>query len=103
MLLAPDLRDWLPGDHPARWVDDLVLVEPGQDLTASFDDYTAGRGAPPYVPRLMFKLLFYGYSNGVTSSRELERRCHHDVAFMFLSAQAAPDNARRSAGSASGT
>jgi transposase len=39
----------------------------------------------------MLKLLVYGYSNGITSSRELERRCHHDVAFMFLTAQAAPD------------
>ncbi len=89
MLLAPDLRDWLSGDHPARWVDDLV--EYGLDLAAFFDDYTEVRGAPPYDPRLMLKLRIYGYSNGVTSSRELERRCHHDVALMFLTAQAAPD------------
>ena len=89
MLLAPDLRDWLPGDHPARWVDDLV--EYGLDLAPFFDDYTEARGAPPYDPRLMVKLLIFGYSNGITSSRELERRCHHDVAFMFLTAQAAPD------------
>ena len=54
MLLAPDLRDWLPGDHPARWVDDLV--EHGLDLTAFFDDYTVARGAPPYEPRLMVRL-----------------------------------------------
>ena len=45
MLLAPDLRDWLPGDHPARWVDDLV--EHGLDLAPFFDDYTEVRGAPP--------------------------------------------------------
>jgi transposase len=89
MLLAPDLRDWLPADHPARWVDDLV--ENGLDLAPFYDDYTQARGAPPYEPRLMLKLLVYGYSNGITSSRELERRCHHDVAFMFLTAQAAPD------------
>jgi transposase len=89
MLLAPDLRDWLPIDHPARWVDDLV--EAGLDLTSFYDDYTEARGAPPYDPRLMLKLLIFGYSNGVTSSRALERRCHHDVAFMFLTAQAAPD------------
>ena len=31
MLLAPDLRDWLPGDHPARWVDDLVELWSGPD------------------------------------------------------------------------
>jgi transposase len=89
MLLAPDLRDWLPADHPARWVDDLV--EHGLDLTPFYDDYTEARGAPPYDPRLMLKLLIFGYSNGITSSRALERRCHHDVAFMFLTAQAAPD------------
>ena len=89
MLLAPDLRDWLPADHPARWVDDLV--EHGLDLAPFYDGYTEARGAPPYDPRLMVKLLIFGYSNGVTSSRALERRCHHDVAFMFLTAQAAPD------------
>lgn len=89
MLLAPDLRDWLPVDHPARWVDDLV--EHGLDLAPLYDDYTEARGAPPYDPRLMLKLLIFGYSNGITSSRALERRCHHDVAFMFLTAQAAPD------------
>ncbi len=67
------------------------MVEHGLDLTVFYDDYTDVRGAPPYDPRLMLKLLIYGYSNGVTSSRALERRCHHDVAFMFLTAQAAPD------------
>ena len=89
MLLAPDLRDWLAADHPARWVDDLV--EHGLDLDAIYADYTEVRGAPPYEPRLMLKILIYGYSHGITSSRALERRCHDDIAFRFLTAQAAPD------------
>ena len=89
MLLAPDVRDWLPAEDPARWVDDLV--EHGLDLSPFYDGYTEARGAPPYDPRLMLKVLIYGYSHGITSSRELERRCQHDVAFMFLTAQAAPD------------
>ena len=72
MLLAPDLRDWIPADHLARWIDDLV--EHGLDLRPFYDDYTEVRGAPPYDPRLMLKLLIFGYSNGITSSRELERR-----------------------------
>jgi transposase len=88
-LLAPDLRDWLAADHPARWVDDLV--EHGLDLSAVYADYTEVRGGPPYEPRLMLKILIYGYSHGVTSSRALERRCHDDIAFRFLTAQAAPD------------
>lgn len=40
---------------------------------------------------MMLKLLLYAYSIGVTSSRELERRCATDVAFRWLSANAAPD------------
>ena len=67
------------------------MVEHGLDLAPFYDDYTEARDAPPYDPRLMLKLLIFGYSNGITSSRALERRCHHDVAFMFLTAQAAPD------------
>ena len=79
----------MAADHPARWVDDLV--EHGLDLSAIYADYTEVRGAPPYEPRLMLKILIYGYSHGVTSSRALERRCHDDIAFRFLTAQAAPD------------
>lgn len=89
MLLPPDLRDWLAPDHPARMVDDLV--EQGLDLSAVYASYTEVRGAPPYDPRLMLKILIYGYSHGITSSRALERRCQDDVAFRFLTAQAAPD------------
>jgi len=89
MLLPADLREWLPVGHPARMVDDLV--EHGLDLAGVYADYTEVRGAPPYDPRLMVKVLVYGYSHGITSSRALERRCHDDIAFRFLTAQAAPD------------
>jgi transposase len=89
MLLAPDIRDWLPAEHPARWVD--ALVEDGLDLSPIYDDYTEVRGGPSYDPRLMVKILVYGYSHGITSSRALERRCHDDIAFAFLTAQQAPD------------
>ena len=89
MLLAPDLRDWVAEGHPARWVNDLV--EHALDLSVIYDDYTEVRGGPPYDPRLMVKVLIYGYSQGITSSRALERRCHDDVAFGFLTAQQAPD------------
>jgi len=89
MLLAPDLRDLLGAGHPARWVDDLV--EDGLDLSGIYAGYTDVRGGPPYDPRLMVKILIYGYSHGITSSRALERRCQDDIAFRFLTAQAAPD------------
>jgi transposase len=89
MLMPLDLRDWVAADHPARWVNDLV--EHGLDLSAVYAGYTEARGAPPFDPRLMLKVLIYGYSHGVTSSRELERRCRDDVAFRFLTGNTCPD------------
>ena len=61
------------------------------DLSCIYDSYTEASGAPPYDPAMMLKLLLFAYSIGVTSSREMERRCHTDVAFRWLSANAAPD------------
>ena len=45
------------------------------DMSGIYADYTEVRGAPPHEPRLMLKILIYGYSHGITSSRALERRC----------------------------
>lgn len=61
------------------------------DLSAIYADSTEVRGAPPFDPRLMLKIVIYGYSHGVTSSRALERRCNDDVAFGLLTAQQSPD------------
>jgi transposase len=88
-LLPPSLVDWLPEGHLARLVDDLV--EHTLDLSEILASYTEERGAPPYDPRLLLKLLIYGYATGVCSSRKIEQRCHDDVAFRFLAANATPD------------
>src|SRR3989442_11405404 len=50
------------------------------------------RGMPPYHPRLMLKVLLYGYATGTRSSRKLEERLGSDVGFMFLAGQARPDH-----------
>jgi transposase len=88
-LMPPSLDDWLPQDHTARFIADVV--DEMLDLTAVYDSYVEASGAPPYDPAMMLKLLFYAYSTGVTSSREMERRCHIDVAFRWLTANTAPD------------
>lgn len=88
-LLPPSLDDWLPEDHTARFVSEVV--DELLDLSVIYDSYLVADGAPPYDPKMMLKLLVYAYSTGVTSSREMERRCHVDVAFRWLSANAAPD------------
>ncbi len=89
LLLPPSLDDWLPEDHLARFVADLVDVV--LDLSPILADYTEKRGFPPYDPRLMVRLLIYGYTTGVRSSRAIERKCVDDVAFRFLAADQAPD------------
>ena len=87
-LMPPSLDEWLPQDHTARFIAETVGL---LDLSVIFDSYVVASGAPPYHPEMMLKLLFYGYSTGVTSSREMERRCHVDVAFRWLTANSAPD------------
>jgi hypothetical protein len=71
------LEDWLPQGHLARFV--AELVDEVLDLTPILHDYTEKRGYPPYDPRLMLRLLIYGYSTGVRSSRAIERKRVDDV------------------------
>src|SRR3990172_9381745 len=61
------------------------------DLSAIYAGYEEERGHPPYDPRLMVKLLVYGYANGVVSSRKLERATYRDVAVRMLCADQHPD------------
>ena len=88
-LLPPSLDDWLPKDHTARFISEAV--DEMLDLASVYASYERSDGAPPYDPKMMLKLLLYAYSTGVTSSREMERRCQIDVAFRWLSANTAPD------------
>ncbi|WP_443043315.1 IS1182 family transposase [Streptomyces sp. NBC_00371] len=89
LLLPPSLDDWLPEGHLARFVADLV--DDVLDLGPVLADYTEKRGYPPYDPRLMVRLLIYGYTTGIRSSRAIERKGADDVAFRFLAAGQEPD------------
>ena len=90
VLIPQSLDEWLPADHLARFV--AECVDGMLDLSPIYADYTEARGFPPYDPRLMLRLLVYGYTTGVHSSRAIERRCVDDVAFRFLSAGQFPDH-----------
>lgn len=87
--MPPSLDEWLPDGHLARFV--AELVGEALDLSVVYADYTEVRGYPPYDPRLMLRLLIYGYMTGVRSSRAIERKCVDDVGFRWLSADQAPD------------
>jgi transposase len=90
LLLAPVLSEWVPEGDLAHFVSDLV--ESGAlDLSPIYVVYDEERGYPPYDPRLMVKLLVYGYANGVVSSRKLERATYRDIAVRMLCADQHPD------------
>src|ERR1035437_7161888 len=90
LLMAPVLSEWIAEGDLAHLVSDLV--ESGTlDLSAIDDSYEEERGFPPYDPRLMVKLLVYGYANGVMSSRKLERATFRDVAVRMLRDYQKPD------------
>ena len=89
LLLPPSLRDWLPESHLAYFVGDLIDQLDLRAIEAHYE--REDRGYPPYHPRMMTKLLVYGYCVGVFSSRKLEKRLTEDVAFRVLAAGNTPD------------
>jgi len=89
LLLPPSLRDWLPENHLAHFVSDVVDQ---LDLSAIESVYEKEeRGQPPYHPRMMSKILLYGYCVGVFSSRQIHKKLLEDVGFRMLAAGNEPD------------
>lgn len=89
LLMAPVLQEWVPEGDLAHFVSDLV--DTSLDLSGIYASYESERGYPPYDPRLMLKLLIFGYANGICSSRKLEQATHRDVAVRMLCAGQHPD------------
>jgi transposase len=89
LLMSPSIHDWVPEGDLAHFVSDLV--EGVLDLTPIYASYESESGYPPYDPRLMAKLLIYGYANGICSSRKLAQATHRDVAVRMLCAGQHPD------------
>lgn len=87
-LLPPSVDDWLPKDHLARFVVDIVDQ---LDLSALSGQYR-GSGSPAYHPALMLGLLIYGYATGVYSSRRIEAATHESIAFRYIAANEQPDH-----------
>ena len=71
LLLPPDLRDWLPADHLAWFVLDVVDE---LDLSAFLADYRVD-GWTAFVPAMMVALVLYVYAIGERASRRIEQRC----------------------------
>jgi transposase len=88
-LMPVSLKEWLPTDHLAYFISDVVDQ---LDLAEIMDSYEREeRGYPPYHPRMMVKILLYAYCIGVPSSRKIAGRLEEDIAFRVLAANNTPD------------
>ena len=87
-LLPPSLDDWLPKDHLARFVADIVDQ---LDLSALIGRYR-GAGSAAYPPAMLLALLIFGYATGTYSSRRIEQATYDSLAFRYLAANTHPDH-----------
>ena len=87
-LFPPSVQDWLPEDHLARFVVDIVSQLNIRPLSEAY----GGRGSKAYHPEILLSLLFYGYATGVYSSRKIEQATYDSVAFRFISVNTHPDH-----------
>ncbi len=79
-LLPPSIQDYLPEDHLARFVTDMVAQ---LDMSTLLGVY-AGKGKKPYHPAMLVALLFYGYATGTFSSRKLEKAPYDSIAYGYI-------------------
>ena len=88
-LMPPSMRDWLPEGHLVYFVSDLVDTLDLSEICASYEGDT--RGAPPFHPAMLTKVIFYGLCKGVYSSRKLSKATQEDIPFRVLAAGNHPD------------
>ena len=87
-LLPPSVDDWLPKDHLARFVVEIVDQLDLSELTRQY----RGSGSEAYHPSVMLGLFIYGYATGVFSSRRIEAATYESVAFRYIAANEQPDH-----------
>ena len=86
--MPPSVQDWLPEQHLARFVVEVVAK---LDLHELKMPYT-GVGSEAFNPEMLLAMLFYGYATGVFSSRKLEQATHDSIAFRYIAANTHPDH-----------
>lgn len=89
-LFPAAIEDYVPHDAPVRAYDVMVEALQLEEMGIEYDPDKVGNSA--YDPMVMLKLLVYGYSYGVRSSRKLEREVNYNVSFMWLTGGLKPDH-----------
>lgn len=90
LLFPPSIEEYIAQDDPVRAYDAFVDALDWDALNIPLD--TKKRGCREYSPVIMLKVLLYGYSYGVRSSRKLERALHHNLSFIWIAGGLKPDD-----------
>ena len=92
-LFPPSVDDFIPEDHPVRFVADFV-ESLGEDIWQEMEIKLEGNdlGAPRYHPRLMMGAWLYGFMVGVRTNRALEAACKERIPFLWLTGMQHPDH-----------
>jgi transposase len=89
-LFPPSLRDWLPENHLANFISDVVDALDLSEIINAYDNSQGGQAS--FHPVMMVKLILYAYCVGVPSSRRIEKSTHDVIPFRVLSANQYPDH-----------
>ena len=89
-LFPETMEDYISPDDPVHAYDAFIEALDFKDLGIILDSHKVGNSQ--YHPHAMLKLLVYGYSYGIRSSRKLERACHHNLSFIWLTSGLRPDH-----------
>jgi len=89
-LLPKTVNEYIASDDPVRAYDAFIETIDFRELGITLDPHKVGNSE--YHPHAMLKLLVYGYSYGIRSSRKLERATHHNLSFIWLTSGLMPDH-----------
>jgi len=84
------MEEYIAPDDPVRAYDAFIESLDFRELGITLDPHKVGNFE--YHPHAILKLLVYGYSYGTRSSRKLERACHHNLSFIWLTSGLKPDH-----------
>lgn len=87
VLFPSNLSDLIPKDHPVRLVDQII---DSIDISTVIEGYKGG-GTSSYSPRMMLKVIIYGYLNNIKSCRKIEKALLENIHFMWISGNSTPD------------
>ena len=89
-ILPPSIEDWVPEDHPVRFIREFV---DSMDLEAmGFRERESEEGRPNYSNDMLLKIWLYGYFERIYSTRGLEKACKIQIPLIWLTGMHYPDH-----------